>query len=98
MPQFVKDYHDFYQTKRGYHPRSFGSTTGATLSSLLDFMAMPLLTYANEIDSPVLMLHGEKAHSRYIIVRMLSKNLLVTTRNFTSCQMRCILICTTRWM
>ena len=65
MPQFVKDYHDFYQTKRGYHPRSFGSTTGATLSSLLDFMAMPLLTYANEVDSPVLMLHGEKAHSRY---------------------------------
>lgn len=65
MPQFVKDYHDFYQTRRGYHPRSFGSTTGATISSLLDFMAMPLLTYANEIDSPVLMLHGEKAHSRY---------------------------------
>ncbi len=65
MPQFVKDYHDFYQTKRGYHPRSFGSTSGATLSSLLDFMAMPLLTYTNEIDSPVLMLHGEKAHSRY---------------------------------
>ena len=65
MPQFVKDYHDFYQTGRGYHPRSFGSTTGATLSSLLDFMAMPLLTYTDEIDSPVLMLHGEKAHSRY---------------------------------
>ena len=65
MPQFVKDYHDFYQTKRGYQPRSFGSTSGATLSSLLDFMAMPLLTYTNEIDSPVLMLHGEKAHSRY---------------------------------
>lgn len=65
MPQFVKDYHDFYQTKRGYHPRSFGSTSGATLSSLLDFMAMPLLTYTNEIDSPVLMLHGEKAHSCY---------------------------------
>lgn len=65
MPQFVKDYHDFYQTKRGYHPRSFGSTTGATLSSLLDFMNMPLLTYADEIESPVLMIHGEKAHSRY---------------------------------
>lgn len=65
MPQFVKDYHDFYQTKRGYHPRSFGSTTGATLSSVLDFMNMPLLAYADEIESPVLMLHGEKAHSRY---------------------------------
>lgn len=65
MPQFVKDYHDFYQTQRGYHPRSFGSTTGATLSSVLDFMNMPLLTYINEIEAPVLMLHGEKAHSRY---------------------------------
>ena len=64
-PQFVKDYHDFYQTKRGYHPRSFGSTTGATLSSLLDFMNMPLLTYSSEIETPVLMIHGENAHSRY---------------------------------
>lgn len=65
MPQFVKDYHDFYQTKRGYHPRSFGSTTGATLSSVLDFMNMPLLSYSSEIETPVLMIHGEKAHSRY---------------------------------
>jgi fermentation-respiration switch protein FrsA (DUF1100 family) len=65
MPQFVKDYHDFYQTKRGYHPRSFGSTTGATLTSLLAFMNEPLNTYIGEIESPVLMIHGEKAHSRY---------------------------------
>jgi fermentation-respiration switch protein FrsA (DUF1100 family) len=65
MPQFVKDYHDFYQTKRGYHPRSFGSTTGATLTSLLDFMNMPINTYLEEIEAPVLMIHGEKAHSRY---------------------------------
>lgn len=64
-PQFVKDYHDYYQEKRGYSPRSFGSTTGATLSSLLDFMNMPLLARADEIDSAVLMIHGEKAHSRY---------------------------------
>lgn len=64
-PQFVKDYHDFYQTKRGYHKRSFGSTTGATLNSLLDFMNMPLLTYSDEILTPVLMIHGENAHSRY---------------------------------
>ncbi|WP_416177618.1 alpha/beta hydrolase [Dialister sp.] len=64
-PQFVKDYHDFYQTRRGYHPRSFGSTTGATLSSLLDFAVMPINSYIDEIDTPVLMIHGEKAHSRY---------------------------------
>ncbi len=65
MPQFVKDYHDFYQTKRGYHKRSFGSTTGGTLSSSLVFMNMPILFYSNEIETPVLMIHGEKAHSRY---------------------------------
>ena len=64
-PQFVKDYHDYYQEKRGYSPRSFGSTTGATLSSLLDFMNMPLLSRADEIESAVLMIHGEKARSRY---------------------------------
>lgn len=64
-PQFVKDYHDYYQEKRGYSPRSFGSTTSATLSSLLDFMNMPLLSRADEIESAVLMIHGEKAHSRY---------------------------------
>ncbi len=64
-PQFVKDYHDYYQEKRGYSPRSFGSTTGATLNSLLDFMNMPLLSRADEIESAVLIIHGEKAHSRY---------------------------------
>jgi fermentation-respiration switch protein FrsA (DUF1100 family) len=64
-PAFVKDYHDFYQTKLGYNPRSFGSTTGATLSSLQAFINMPLLSRADEIETPVLMIHGEKAHSRY---------------------------------
>lgn len=62
---FVKDYHDYYQEKLGYSPRSFGSTTGATLSSLTAFMNMPLLSYSDEIESAVLMIHGEKAHSRY---------------------------------
>ena len=62
---FVKDYHDYYQEKLGYSPRSFGSTTGATLSSLTAFMNMPLLSYSDEIENAVLMIHGEKAHSRY---------------------------------
>lgn len=64
-PQFVRDYHDYYQEKLGYSPRSFGSTTGATLSSATAFMNMPLLTYIDEIESAVLVIHGEKAHSRY---------------------------------
>ena len=45
--------------------KSFGSTTGATLTSLPDFMNMPLRTYSGEIESAVLLIHGEKAHSRY---------------------------------
>ncbi len=65
MPQFVKDYHNFYQEKLGYHPRSYGSTSGATLTSSADFMNMPILNYVEEIESPILMIHGEKAHSRY---------------------------------
>ena len=64
-PQFVKDYNDYYKTKRGYHPRSPNSNDGLNLTSALSFMNMPLLTYADEIESPVLMIHGEKAHSRY---------------------------------
>lgn len=65
MPQFVKDYINFYETKLGYHERSYGSTTGATVTSSATFMNMPILTYADEIETPVLMIHGQKAHSRY---------------------------------
>lgn len=61
----MKDYHDYYEKKIGYSPRSFGSTTGATLSSLAAFMNMPLLSYSDEIENAVLMIHGEKAHSCY---------------------------------
>ncbi len=64
-PQFVKEYHDYYKTERGYHRRSPNSTDGITKTSVLSFLNMPLLTYINEIRSAVLMIHGEKAHSRY---------------------------------
>ena len=64
-PQFVKDYHDYYKTDRGYHRRSPNSTEGITKLSVLPFINMPLLTYADEIRSAVLLIHGEKAHSRY---------------------------------
>lgn len=64
-PQFVKDYYDYYKTKRGYHPRSLNSNDGWNVTSALSFTNMPLLTYADEIESPVLVIHGEKAHSRY---------------------------------
>lgn len=64
-PQFVKDYYDYYKTKRGYHPRSLNSNDGWDVTSALSFTNMPLLAYADEIESPVLIIHGEKAHSRY---------------------------------
>ena len=64
-PQFVKDYYAYYKTERGYHPRSLNSNNGWNITSSLSFMNMPILQYADEIRSAVLLVHGEKAHSRY---------------------------------
>lgn len=64
-PLFVKQYFEYYKLPRGYHPRSLNSNGGWTKTSQLSFMNMPILSYSNEIRNPVLMLHGEKAHSLY---------------------------------
>ena len=64
-PQFVKDYYAYYKTPRGYHKRSPNSNKGWNKTSSLSFINMPLLTYSDEIRNAVLMIHGEKAHSRY---------------------------------
>ena len=64
-PQFVKDYFDYYKKELGYHPRSLNSTGGWTKTSVLSLINTPLLAYAGEIRTPVLLVHGEKAHSRY---------------------------------
>ena len=64
-PQFVKDYFDYYKTKRGFHPRSINSNGAWNATSSLSFMTMPILAYAGEIRNAVLLIHGEKAHSRY---------------------------------
>lgn len=64
-PQFVKDYFDYYKTRRGFHPRSINSNGAWNATSALSFMTMPLLAYAGEIRGAVLLVHGEKAHSRY---------------------------------
>ena len=65
VPFFVKDYYDYYKTKRGYHERSLNSNGGWNITSSLSFLNMPILHYANEIRSAVLLVHGEKAHSCY---------------------------------
>ncbi len=64
-PWFVKDYHAYYKTPRGYHPRSLNSNGGWNKTSALSFINTPQLAYSDEIRSAVLMIHGEKAHSRY---------------------------------
>ena len=64
-PFFVKDYYDYYKTQRGYHPRSLNSNGGWNKIGCLSFLNQPILCYANEIRSAVLIMHGEKAHSCY---------------------------------
>ncbi len=65
-PQFALDYHAYYMTPRGYHPRAVNSGNAWALTTPLSFMNMPILTYIKEIaPRPVLFVHGEKAHSRY---------------------------------
>ena len=64
-PQFVKDYYDYYKTSRGYHKRSGNSNDGWNTTGCQSFLNQPLLAWAHEIESPVLLIHGEKAHSRY---------------------------------
>jgi uncharacterized protein len=66
-PQFLVDYADYYKSKeRGFHPRAINSNSSWTLTNPLSFMNMPLLTYIAEISPrPMLLVHGEKAHSRY---------------------------------
>ena len=65
-PKFLVDYHDYYRTPRGFHPRAVNSNGSWAITSALSFMNMPILTYIKEISPrPVLFVHGEKAHSRY---------------------------------
>ena len=65
-PQFVKDYYAYYKTPRGYHKNSVNSNEGWTVSSMISMINMPMLEFVSEIRTPVLLIHGEKAHSRYM--------------------------------
>ena len=64
-PQFVKDYWEYYKTKRGFHSRSINSNGNWNMTSSLSLINQPILQYASEIKTPVLIVHGENAHSRY---------------------------------
>lgn len=64
-PQFVKDYHAYYKTPRGYHDRSGNSTDGWNVTSNLPFVNFKFFEYADELETAVLIVHGDKAHSYY---------------------------------
>lgn len=64
-PFFVKDYHAYYKTSRGYHARSLNSNGGWNKIGCMSFVNQPILCYSDEIRSAVLLMHGEKAHSCY---------------------------------
>lgn len=64
-PQFVQDYWNYYKTKRGFHIRSINSNGNWNTTSSLSLINQPILAYAGEIQNAVLIVHGEKAHSRY---------------------------------
>ena len=64
-PFYVRDYHDYYKTTRGYHARSLNSNGGWIVTGTMSFMNQPILRYSNEIRSAVLIMHGERAHSCY---------------------------------
>lgn len=64
-PLFVQQYFDYYKTKRGFHARSINSNGKWNMTSSLSLINQPILQYAGEIRTPVLVVHGENAHSRY---------------------------------
>lgn len=64
-PQFLRDYYDYYKTRRGYHPRSLNSNGGRNATSAIPWINFPLMSRAGEIENAVMIIHGEKAHSFY---------------------------------
>ena len=65
VPLFVKEYSEYYRG-RAYHERSLNSNNGWNISTGTSLLNTRLFTYAKEIRSAVLIVHGEKAHSRYM--------------------------------
>lgn len=64
-PLFVKEYFEYYKTPRGFHPRSINSNGNWNTTSALSLITQPILAYSDTIKNAVLVVHGEKAHSRY---------------------------------
>lgn len=57
---------DYYRTSRGFHPRSINSTTAWTATTPMSFFSFPMHANIDMISpQPILLIAGEKAHSRY---------------------------------
>jgi fermentation-respiration switch protein FrsA (DUF1100 family) len=57
---------DYYRTPRGFHPRSVNSTTAWTATTPMSFFSFPMYSNIEMISPrPILLVAGEKAHSRY---------------------------------
>lgn len=57
---------DYYRTPRGFHPRSINSTTAWTATTPMSFFSFPMAANIQMISPrPILLIAGEKAHSRY---------------------------------
>ncbi|HEY4652692.1 MAG TPA: alpha/beta hydrolase [Pontibacter sp.] len=57
---------DYYRTPRGFHSRSINSTTAWTATTPMSFFNFPMAANMEMIaPRPVMLIAGEKAHSRY---------------------------------
>ncbi len=65
-PDFVQQYSAYYKTKRGYHKRSVNSNGGWMLQAQTGWMNNNILAHPEDLRNAVLIVHGEKAHSRYM--------------------------------
>lgn len=65
-PAFVQQYSNYYMTKRGYHRNSVNSNGGWMLQAQEGWMNNSILAHPEDLRNAVLIVHGEKAHSRYM--------------------------------
>lgn len=81
--QFVKDYHAYYKTERGYHPRSLNSNEGWNITGTMSYLNTSLMNFAGEIENPVMIIHGDQAHS-YVYGKDAFKKLKGDNKEFVS--------------
>jgi hypothetical protein len=63
-PRYLRDFQAYYKSARGFHKRSVNSTTGWTKTTPLAFIGSPLCSRVGEIRGAVLIVQGEKSHTR----------------------------------